>query len=222
MDKLINGIYETMRFFGYVEFDEFGNAIYKKEAYELGKEIFRVINETIDEFRKSENVDYQINKEQIPGESCAVKFLLADKLLYTDEYIKDLPLYGNQWIPLGVQTTLQERIKICSTFDKYCDGGSILHANIDAPFNNEETAWEMLNYIAKKGVTYFAFNPKYSLCEDSHVFYGETCPECGKPKVKEGTRTVGYITLTDSWAKERKEEYQLRTWHDMNGKVDED
>lgn len=37
---------------------------------------------------------------------------------------------------------------------------SILHVNIDAPFNNYETARKMIEYIADQGVTYFAFNTK--------------------------------------------------------------
>ena len=29
------------------------------------------------------------------------------------EPVDTLPLRGNQWIPLGIKTTLKERIKIC-------------------------------------------------------------------------------------------------------------
>ena len=80
-----------------------------------------------------------------------------DKFFYPEAEIYDLPLYGNQFIPLGIKTTLQERVKIAAAFDSYCNGGSILHANIEAPFNNFEQAWDMVHYIADQGVTYFAF-----------------------------------------------------------------
>ena len=76
----------------------------------------------------------------------------------------------------------------------------------------------MLNYITDRGVTYFAFNGKMCACDNGHLFYGETCPECGDPKTAEYTRTVGFYTKTASWSKERKEEYKLREWMSLNEK----
>ena len=67
-----------------------------------------------------------------------------DHFFYPDE-IYELPLYGNQWIPLGVNCTLQEKIKLSAILDKACNGGSIAHINLDAPLTDEETAWELLN-----------------------------------------------------------------------------
>ena len=212
----INGIYETMKTFGYTDVDEFGNTFYKDEAMNFGKEIFETIHETIKEF--AEGKDYKINVEQIPGETAASKFLEADSLLYRDQVVRDLPLYGNQWVPLGIKTSIKERVKICSTFDNYCNGGSISHINVDKPIENEEAAWDLLNYITDQGVTYFAFNPKISKCANGHAFHGDICPDCGGPKVAEYTRTVGFFTKTDDWSKERKAEYKLREWHHLNDK----
>lgn len=212
----VNGIYETMRTFGYTEVDEFENTKYKPEAFKFGELILRTIQEVNAEFAKDK--DYRINVEQVPGEQAAAKFLKADSLLYPNLVIKDLPLYGNQWIPLGIKATLKDRIEICSSFDKYCNGGSIMHCNVDAPFATEEQAWDMLNYIANKGVTYFAFNGKLSSDNNGHLFYGDICPECGSPKTAEYTRTVGFFTKTASWSKERKEEFKLREWMSLNDK----
>lgn len=213
----INGIYETMKTFGYTEYDEqFDQTSYKQEAFEFGRKIFDTIHETIEEFVKDK--DYKINVEQIPAESAAVKFQEADKLLFPEKVILDLPLYGNQWLPLGIQASLKDRINICATFDGYCNGGSILHANLDAPFATEEQAWDMLNYIADQGVTYFAFNGKLSSDENGHLFYGDICPQCHSPKTAEYTRTVGFLTKISSWSKERKEEFKLRNWMQMNDK----
>lgn len=93
-----------------------------------------------------------------------------------------------------------------------------MHCNVDAPFATEEQAWDMLNYIANKGVTYFAFNGKLCSDENGHLFYGDICPECGSPKTAEYTRTVGFFTKTASWSKERKEEFKLREWMSLNDK----
>lgn len=211
----INGIYETMKFFGYTYVDELGNTMYKDEAMKFGAEIFDVLHNTIKEFTADK--DYLGNVEQIPGETAAVKFLQANKLLYRDVNVVDeLPLQGNQWIPLGIKTTLKERIRICSAFDNLCNGGSILHVNLDAPIENEESAWELLNYITDQGVTYFAFNGKLSSDNNGHLFYGNICPICGEEKTAEYTRTVGFYTKTDTWSKERKEEYKMRDWLPLN------
>ena len=212
----INGIYEVMKTFGYTEVDELGYTLYTDKAMEFGKAIFDVIHTTIQEFAADK--DYMVNVEQIPGETAALRFLQADKLLYPEETITDLPLYGNQWIPLGIKTTLKERIRICSTFDEYCNGGSICHINLDAPIENEESAWDILNYATDEGVTYFALNGNISSCNNGHLFHGEICPTCGEKAAHKYTRTVGFYTETDSWSSERKEEYLMRDWHPLNEK----
>jgi ribonucleoside-triphosphate reductase len=206
----VMGIYEVMKTFGYVYQDELGNTFYKDEAFTFGKKIFDVIHNTKSQFALDK--DYMINIEAIPGESAAVKMLKADRMLYPDKVVEDLPLYGNQFIPLGIKTTLQERIKIAAAFDEYCNGGSILHANIEAPFSSFEQAWKMLNYITDSGVTYFAFNTKIQACKHNHAFYGDICPVCGEPVATEYTRIVGFYTPIKTWSKERTEEYDLREW----------
>ena len=213
------GIYETMKTFGYTKQDEFGNTYYTEQASKFGEKIFQTIHSVSNEFKKDK--DYMINTEQIPGESAAAKLMKKDKFFYPDTVVDDLPLYGNQFIPLGIKTTMQERIRIASEFDKYCNGGSILHANIDAPFDSFDKAWDMLNYIADQGVTYFAFNTKIQSCENNHAFYGTTCPVCGKPVSTEYTRIVGFYTPVKTYSTERKKEFTMRRWENVNKVAEE-
>lgn len=210
------GIYETMKKFNCIETDEFGNVFYTKKAEKFGKKIFDTIHKVANDFIKENNCDYMINTEQIPGENAAGKLMIKDKFFYPDANIYDLPLYGNQFIPLGIKTTLQERVRIQAMFDGFCNGGSILHANIDSPFDNFEKAYKMTCYIADKGVTYFAFNTKIQACEENHAFYGTTCPVCGKPIFTEYSRVVGFFTPIKSWSKERSKEYTMRRWEQAN------
>ena len=210
------GIYETMKRFGYIRTDEFGNTFYTHDAFVFGEKIFKTMRSVADDFIQREKCNYMINTEQIPGESAAAKLMKKDKFFYPEAKIYDLPLYGNQFIPLGIQTTLQERIKIAAKFDSYCNGGSILHANIDAPFDSFDKCLKMVNYISEQGVTYFAFNTKIQACEENHAFYGTTCPVCGKPIATEYTRIVGFYTPIKSWSKERTKEYGMRKWERIN------
>ena len=208
------GVYETLKSFGYIYVDEFGNTFYTEDAERFGKKIFDVIQNTIDNFKIDK--DYMINKEAIPGESAAAKLMKKDKFFFPDTVVDDLPLYGNQFIPLGIKTTLNERIRIAAMFDGFCNGGSILHANIEAPFTTFEQAWDMLNYITDQGVTYFAFNTKIQACAKNHAFFGTICPECGLPVETEYTRIVGFYTPIKTYSKERKAEYEMREWQNVN------
>lgn len=204
------GIYETMKTFGYTYQDELGNTFYSENADRFGEKIFKTIHEVKDDFMKDK--DYKINLEQIPGESAAAKLLKADRFFYPETVVEDLPLYGNQFIPLGIKTTMAERIRIASLFDSFCNGGSIAHLNIDKPFDSFDKAWDMVNYIADKGLTYFAFNTRIQACAKNHGFYGKVCPICGGPVENEYTRIVGFYTPIKSWSKERKAEFKLREW----------
>lgn len=208
------GIYETMKTFGYTRMDEFGNTYYTEEAEKFGKKIFDVIHNVKDTFALDK--DYTINCEQIPGETAAAKLMKKDMFFYPDTAVNDLPLYGNQFIPLGIKTTLQERIRIAAMFDGFCNGGSILHVNIESPFTSFEQAWDMLNYITDQGVTYFAFNTKIQACKHNHAFFGTVCPECGEPVDTEYTRIVGFYTPVKTYSKERKTEYNMREWENIN------
>ena len=214
------GIYETMKKFGYVKTDEFGNTYYTEKASLFGEKIFSKMRQVADDFIKENNCDYMINTEQIPGESAAAKLMKKDKFFYPKAKIYDLPLYGNQFIPLGIKTTLQERIRIAAEFDGYCNGGSILHANIDAPFDSFEKAWQMVNYVADAGVTYFAWNTRIQACKYNHAFYGNKCPICGGDVTTEYTRIVGFFTPIQTWSKERSTEYKMREWEYINNKND--
>ena len=209
----IVGIYEALKHFGMTYKDEFGYTYYTDEGVEFAKKILDVLNNVKDEFTKDK--DYSANIEEIPGERAAAVLMEKDKHFFKDEKY-ELPLYGNQWIPLGVKTTLKEKVHLSATLDKACNGGSSAHINIDTPFTDFDTAWEMLNYVADQGVVYFAFCTRISACENNHGFYGDTCPICGKPKVTTYQRIVGFLTPESTYSKERKAEFRMRDWMDLN------
>lgn len=209
----IIGVYEALQKFGYTYKDEFGNTYYSDQGIEFAKKILDTITEVKNNF--SANKDYQINIEEVPAERAAAILMEKDKFFYPNETY-ELPLYGNQWIPLGVKTTLHEKIRLSAILDKACSGGSIAHINLEAPIENFETAWELLNYIADQGVVYFAFCLRISSCKNNHGFYGDTCPYCGEPMVATWQRIVGFLTPTTTYSKERKAEFAKRDWFDID------
>lgn len=209
----IIGIYEALQKYGFTYRDELGYTYYTDDGVEFAKRILTTIHDVKNEFAK--DAGYMINIEQIPGERAASVLMEKDKIFYPNE-IYELPLYGNQWIPLGVKTSIQEKVRLSAILDEACSGGSIAHINIDAPFTDFDTAWHMLNYVADAGVTYFAFNLKISACEKNHGFYGDTCPICGRPKVTSYQRIVGFLTPEKTYSQARKTEFQMRDWFDLN------
>ncbi len=200
------GMYEVMDLFGLIDTDEIGCKSYSDEAVEFATQILDVINDVKDHFE----CDFTFNLEMIPAENCAGVICQADNLLFEqNKYF----IYSNQWIPLMEKCTLQEKCRLGSLFDKKCGGGCIAHIDIENRFPNEETAWDMLNYVASQGVIYFAFTTKISVCKHKHAFISENhCPICGEPIADTYTRVVGFYTPTSSFQKIRKKEFDKRRW----------
>ena len=209
------GVYETLQKYRMVKKDDFGYTFYSDSGINFAKSIFDSINKAKEKFIEDNDIKYSINIEQIPGERAASILMEKDKFFYPKEKY-ELPLYGNQWIPLGIKTSIDEKIKLSAILDKACNGGSIAHINIDAPFNNFDVAWKMLNKVADAGVVYFAFCTRISACKNNHGFYGDVCPICGNEKVTTYQRVVGFLTPEKTYSKERKEEFKMRDWFDLN------
>lgn len=177
-------------------------------------------------------------KQRLPE----MELLVVDALDPTREYTGDAPLTWTYWEVQDPVTLEWKKFETAGGADPtwslesldfrpitkpyFYDWKSsirVLYNNVyvdvaSGPFSTEEQAWDMLNYIAKEGVTYFAFNSKLSTDDFHHLFYGDVCPICGAPKTLEFTRTVGFYTPTIGWSTERKEEFPLRQWMELNSK----
>lgn len=200
------GMYEVMDIFGLIDTDELGCKSYSNEAVEFATQILDTMNDVKDKF----DCDFTFNIEMIPAENCAGVICQADNLLFEkNKYF----IYSNQWIPLMEKCTIQEKCRLGSLFDKKCGGGCIAHINIENRFADEETAWNMLNYVASHGVIYFAFTTKISVCKHKHAFISEPrCPICGEPIADTYARVVGFYTPVSSYQRVRKNEFDKRKW----------
>ena len=207
----ICALFQAINHFGYIEHDEFGYLIYKDQGLNFAKKIFDVVTEIKEKY--SQLTGYRYNIEQIPGERACAIFCQKDKELFKNIQINKT-LYSNQWIGLGQKCSIQERVRVGQILDSYMGGGVISHYGMDAPFNNKETAWKMLNYIAKHRIPYFAFNGKQKSCEHNHGFYEDVCPICGGEPVTQWTRIVGFCVPTKTFSKQRLQEYSQRKWDD--------
>ena len=211
----INGLYEVIRDFGYINQDSFGNKYYSEKGLDFATRILDRINEIKDSY----TFDYSINVEAVPAERCAVILCQKDNALYGDKLKYQDFIYSNQWIPLMEKCSLDEKIKLGALLDKKCGGGQIAHINLETQLS-KNNAWKMLNYIASKGVIYFAFNSKISVCKNSHGFVGsKVCPKCGNPEIDTYQRIVGYLVPSSNYSTTRYKEFGKRYWFNLNDSI---
>lgn len=211
----INGLYEVIRDFGYINQDSFGNKYYSEKGLDFATRILDRINEIKDSY----TFDYSINVEAVPAERCAVILCQKDNALYGDKLKYEDFIYSNQWIPLMEKCSLDEKIKLGALLDKKCGGGQIAHINLETQLS-KDNAWKMLNYIASKGVIYFAFNSKISVCKNSHGFVGsKVCPKCGNPEIDTYQRIVGYLVPSSNYSTARHKEFGKRYWFNLNDSI---
>lgn len=206
----VTSLFEALVDFGYINTDELGNKSYSSDADRFACTILDTINQIKDAWGAEHG--YSLNQEAVPGETCNVKLAVEDSLLYPDA--ASYYIYGNQWIPMREQCTLNEKIRLGALLDKKCGGGQIMHANIENTFANAEQAWDLLNHIASSGVIYFAFNALIKEDEYDHHWVGTmNCPICGAEATEEYTRIVGFLRPHSSFSKERAQEYNERVWY---------
>ena len=214
----ILGLFEVIEYFGLTYTDEFGYVYYTDEGIEFASKIFEVLNDVKDNFVSSIlNSDgtpvepYSFNIESVPAERAAVILCQKDNRLYEKN---DKFIYSNQWVPLSAKCTIQEKLRLSSILDNKCSGGAIAHINLESNFPNTDTAWDMLKYVAKSGVIYFAFNTRINECKNHHGFVGtDICPVCGEPVFDTYQRIVGYLVPTRSYSKDRFKEFNTRRWY---------
>lgn len=203
------GLFEVMDSFGLINTDELGYKSYTDEAMQFAQDIFAVINDVKDNFTD----EFTFNVESIPGENCAGVICKADNLLFgQNKYF----IYSNQWIPLMEKCSIEEKCKVSSVLDALCSGGAIAHINIENRFPTEQSAWDMLNYLAEHKVIYSAFTTKINVCKHKHAFIGsQTCPRCGEPVSDQFLRVVGFYTPLTTWQSIRKKEGSMRKWYNV-------
>ena len=98
MTQGVTAIYEAVREFGLLETDEFDNVNYSDKGLDFAGKILDTIQHNINIF--TEDKDYAINIENVPGESANVKLCKKDHDLFeTNLYLK---LFENNHLKFGI------------------------------------------------------------------------------------------------------------------------
>ncbi len=190
----VNGLYECLEILGY--------DILTEEGTQAALKIIQTINEVNSQLQKKYKVPF--NCEQTPSESSAIKLAKKDQLLKINDGRYEI--YSNQFIPLTTKANLLDRVKLQGVFDSHFSGGSIMHANIEQRLTSAEEMEKLIDLCTEKGVIYWAVNYNLQECANGHITVskGTNCTICNEPILYNYTRVVGFLTKTDSWAKERR------------------
>lgn len=153
-----------------------------------------------------------VNIEQIPGESMAVRFCKADKLLFGEKAVPYY-IYSNQTIPLTENVDVYDRMDADGRINLLLTGGGIVHLTIGEKVTPSQAA-NLINYAAKSGAEHFALNLVHSICSgtEEHICEGkyDKCPICGASVDDYALRIVGFLRRVSSWSDDRKREFQDR------------
>ena len=152
------------------------------------------------------------NIEQIPGEMMASRLPIQDTVMNYNQ--EGFDLYSNQYVPLTVDLSIDERLKEQAKYEQYTSGGSILHISMfdNEPINSEHYK-RILQRAMELGVTYLGINYCYSVCTNGHTMIGQNyteCPSCAASIENVYTRVVGFITNVKNWSVPRQKEFLER------------
>jgi len=167
---------------------------------------------------------YMFNTEFVPAENLGVKNAQWDR---TDGYYVSRDCYNSYFYVVEDDNTnvVDKFILHGEKINKYLDGGSALHLNLDESLTKEGFR-NIINLSAKTGCNYFCTNVKITICNECEHIDKRTrpsCSNCGSENVDYGTRVIGYLKRVSSFSMQRQKEQSLRHYHrensEKNGKV---
>lgn len=154
------------------------------------------------------------NTEFVPAENLGVKNAQWDK---DDGYYVTRDCYNSYFYVVEDDSTnvIDKFILHGEKINRYLDGGSALHLNLDESLTQEGFR-KIINLSAKTGCNYFCTNVKITICNECDHIDKRTlasCSKCHSRDVDYGTRVIGYLKRVSSFSLQRQKEHSLRFYH---------
>lgn len=180
------------------------------------KHFVQLITGTISEQNKKHSTkEFKFNQEFVPAEQLSSRNYNWDK---EDGYVvnPNRNLY-NSYIYLAddPNTSILDRFVLHGKdYTGLMDGGVGLHCNLNEHLSKEQYL-KLIDFAIANGTSYFTFNVPNSECECGFITKVpvEKCPKCGSTKIRQWTRTIGYLRPVDCFDKYRKAEAKTRIYH---------
>lgn len=201
----INGMVEAAEFLGH---DVGNNEDYKNFVQSQLKIIFDANKEA------KAKTGYMFNTEFVPAENLGVKNAQWDK---EDGYFVPRECYNSYFYVVEDEQTnaLDKFVLHGREINKYLDGGSALHLNLEEALS-PENAYQLICIAVKTGCNYFCTNVKITICNVCENIDKRTlqcCPECGSHDIDYGTRIIGYLKRVSCFSSPRQREESNRYYH---------
>ena len=180
------------------------------------KNFVQLITGTISEQNKKHSTkEFKFNQEFVPAEQLSSRNYNWDK---EDGYIvnPNRNLY-NSYIYLAddPNTSILDRFVLHGKdYTGLMDGGVGLHCNLNEHLSKEQYL-KLIDFAIANGTSYITFNVPNSECECGFITKVpvEKCPQCSSTKIRQWTRTIGYLRPVDCFDKYRKAEAKTRVYH---------
>ncbi|MCM2351091.1 MAG: anaerobic ribonucleoside-triphosphate reductase [Bacteriovoracaceae bacterium] len=157
---------------------------------------------------------HMFNTEFVPAENLGVKNAKWDMV---DGYQVSRNCYNSYFYVVEDESTnvVDKFVLHGEKINRYLDGGSALHLNLDEVLNQEGFR-KIINLSAQTGCNYFCTNVKITICNECGCIDKRTlrlCGQCGSDNVDYGTRVIGYLKRISSFSNARQVENKLRYYH---------
>lgn len=161
---------------------------------------------------------HMFNTEFVPAENLGVKNAQWDT---ADGYFVPRECYNSYFYVVEDDSTnvIDKFVLHGEKINKYLDGGSALHLNLDEGLT-KEGFMKIMGLSARTGCNYFCTNVKITICNQCEHIDKRTlrsCSECGSGDVDYGTRIIGYLKRITSFSSARQKEHAKRFYHLENG-----
>lgn len=177
--------------------------------------VSRLLKVIFEENKKAkENSGFMFNTEFVPAENLGVKNAKWDR---NDGYLVKRDCYNSYFYAVEDDGTnfIDKFILHGEKINKYLDGGSALHLNLDETLTKEGFR-KIINLSAKTGCNYFCTNIKITICNECNYIDKQTlkkCSKCDSSNIDYGTRIIGYLKRVSSFSNPRQKEHALRYYH---------
>lgn len=155
--------------------------------------------------RAARTSELMFNTEMVPAEGLGVKNAAWDKAskLYVPRDCYNSYFFVVEDPTVNVLDKLRFHGK---AFNRYLDGGSACHINLDEHLTKEQYLL-LLNAAIRTGCNYLTFNIPNTLCNACGYISKHrlnACPKCSNRDLDYATRIIGYLKLISRFAHDRQ------------------
>lgn len=186
------------------------------ESQKLGLEIIKYMREFTNTASNTHDLNFSLIAS--PAEGLAGRFIALDKRLYGEiPGVTDKEYYTNSFhVPVGFEIDANKKIDLEAPYHALTNAGHISYVELgEAPTNNPEGLYKMLEYMKAKDMGYIGFNYPIDYCTKctKQGYFPDTCTYCNSTDIKRIRRITGYFSTEERFNAGKLAELNDRVLH---------